>query len=786
MENMKKFVAYSLLAAAALAFAGCAREQAFEPGTPDDPDCMGVYFPTQEGTGDIEIDPAEKITSFTFTAKRAESKSETVDVPAATVPVKVIAEEGVFTVSPITFEAGQIETTFTVSFPNIEVGKTYPCEIRVEDPKYASLYTTLPTSLCFSVTAVKWNPVEKDGITVGTYKDYSMADMYGVGSGVRTDVPFEERADMPGMYRIKNLFNVGLMSQIFAGYDVTSWITDDTKYFIIDATDPNAVVIPAQKVYLLLSPNDGEISLRSAEGSEGVLKDNVITFPEGAIEMNFANGATWYPTASGGQTKFILPGGKDTDYSLKLRQTGYSNEGKLPVNFIIGADVKEVKYVLANKLRADEIPGVSEELAKNPDAVSISETGTVPVELETEKTGVYTLVAAAYDEKGNKTADASLEISYVANGDDKSVIIDGLVDNPSAIEQAKGISSDNNIAFFVQGEEITEATVKLYDYTRFVGDQNAVIEDLYKSSILDSEKLAELNGDGYSGYFGGLAPGTKYIMLVWATNGYDEVIIASDPITTTGDPLPIYAEYSIADFNEEFVITDEKDFYGTWNLYGVDYYGKLGIREYMGKVTIEDDTDHANQGPDDEGLIDQFVYATGMMGKYRTANMPSDKIQLDLYDGVLYISLKGPEDLAWTFNYYAKAANTAITGTGGLGGYYIAAIPVLDGYYAFVDVTRYAANYNFCGLFWRYNNGNIGAWYDYLLVDPEKDDNGVATNAAIQTALQQVRDVQVSPLPSPLAPTQTKTINKENDSLGKGVVRDDIRPERRIRFATLK
>lgn len=788
---MKKIALYSLMAAAVLALAGCAREKAYEPGPKDDPNCMGVYFPEQEGTGEVELDPADNITKLTFVAKRAESKSETEDVPAATVPVTVVDENNIFTVSPIVFEAGQIETTFEVSFPNAEVGVSYPCEIRIEDPKYASTYTSLPTSLSFTVTAVKWNPVEKDGIKVGSYKDFAFADMYGVGTGVRNDVVYEERDDLPGMYRTKCLYNAALVASIF-GYSASQiesagWITNKEGYFVIDATDPNAVVIPAQKLNLLLSSNDGEISLRSRSGYEGVLKDNVITFPASGIQMGFAN-AGWYTTASGGETKFILPGGKDTDYSMTVRQMNYTdNEGNLPVRFVIGADVKQVKYVLANKLRVDEIPAVAEGLAENADAVTITETGTVDVNINTEKTGVYTLVAAAFDEKGAKTAEASLELSYVAAGDDKSVVVSAILENVSEVDKAKGTSGENNLAFFVQGQEITKAIVKVYDYIRFSSDKNSVISDLYKQTPISEANLADLNGAGLSGFMSGLAPGTKYVLLVWATNGYDETIIAEGPVTTEGDPLPVYQDYSQESVDFDYAIGDEKDLYGSWNLYGVDFWGSLGVREYIGKAVFEEDTDHANDGPDSNGLFDQYVYASGFMGKYRRDGMPSDKIQMDLYNGLLYLTLEGPEDLAYTFNYYAKAPGKVFTGTGGLGGFVIAGVPVMDGYYAFIDVTQYASSYNFCGLFWRFNSGNYGAWYDYLIVDPAKDDNGLAKNSAVMDAAisNALNNIDVETI------TQRYLIQKGRESLttpsyNAGIMRTDIRPERTVRFATVK
>ena len=158
-------------------------------------------------------------------------------------------------------------------------------------------------------------------------------------------------------------------------------------------------------------------------------------------------------------------------------------------------------------------------------------------------------------------------------------------------------------------------------------------------------------------------------------------------------------------------------------------------------------------------------------------------IQMDLYDGLLYITADGPEDLVWSFHYYSKLQG----GRYNLGSYVIAGIPVMDGYYAFIDATKYASSYNFSGLYWRYNDGNYACWYDYLMIDPEKDDNGLATNsvvmdAAISNALNNI-DVETI--------TQRYLMKKGRESLttpsyNAGIMRTDIRPERTVRFATVK
>ena len=76
----------------------CADELTAELGAPDDPDCYGIYFPSQEGTGDLQIGP-DDAKSLVFKVKRLNTRG------ALTVPVTIESEyPGVFSASEIIFE----------------------------------------------------------------------------------------------------------------------------------------------------------------------------------------------------------------------------------------------------------------------------------------------------------------------------------------------------------------------------------------------------------------------------------------------------------------------------------------------------------------------------------------------------------------------------------------------------------------------------------------------------------------------------------------------------------
>ena len=89
-----KTIKYLLFAfIAPFVLAGCSDDIKYTPGEGEDPDCYGVYFPSQEYATDNERDPAEP-TTLPFTAKRKNYKD------AITVPVEVTGtQDGIFTVS---------------------------------------------------------------------------------------------------------------------------------------------------------------------------------------------------------------------------------------------------------------------------------------------------------------------------------------------------------------------------------------------------------------------------------------------------------------------------------------------------------------------------------------------------------------------------------------------------------------------------------------------------------------------------------------------------------------
>lgn len=118
-------------------FYGCADEEEYTPGTPEDENTYGVYFPSQTNPTTVELAPEEK-TNVSYRIRRKKTDDE------ITVPVNVTASEnGIFVIDPVVFKAGEKETTVNVNFPAAKVGVTYECVISIDDPAYIAVYGPL-------------------------------------------------------------------------------------------------------------------------------------------------------------------------------------------------------------------------------------------------------------------------------------------------------------------------------------------------------------------------------------------------------------------------------------------------------------------------------------------------------------------------------------------------------------------------------------------------------------------------------------------------------------------
>ena len=770
---MKKiFYLLSLAAAVTFALVSCQKEiTPHEPGEPDDANCYGVYFPAQAASGSHVYNPTqEKVIDITVARTKTNGAIE--------VPVKAsYSEDGVFTATPIKFADGQKETTFQVRFDKAKDGVDYSAHFVIDDNAYASKYNSNPIGIDFSILCVEMltlkdeagNPAKvKFSVQPDFLVDFGVAEAYDIDGtiqyyevdGIRygtVEVPAEG-----GIWGSNVVIN-------FTWYPNKEYVYNDVSYQPVEvALQATGYELDGSEVgedhpcrvlfadyyhywtdvranslgtYFDFMANYGANYKLSFYDGHGGFYFNLVYSIEGT---NY-----WYGFCDSSVVG-IADGYLRVDYALKGIETDYTVDGKAPVYVYTGVDVTKVGLVaVAGELTATQInnqvsaiaAGTAEGMITLNDFVEITYKGNdakgVVAEVAPGATGVYTVIAVTFDGKGAAYDFGTTMINYVAAGDEESKAVDitcGLCSAEKYV--AQGVNPDAALEFWLYGTDIVAAKVAAVKYIDLVSD----IDNVYQvddAAELSADAIAAINDGGYVGVVQGLLPGTEYYLVVWASNGFEEdYFLSGSSCFTSGDPLPIYTTFTVNDFDESALLADASKWYGKWNYYAVDYYGDLGLREYIGEVNISA-SDTPADGPDDNGLYDEYVYVDGLFGdlaQFEAYGYKLDgKLEMDVYSGMMYSCSATNVAGDCKVHIYSKIAD----GWYNNADYFFSAfIPVMDGYYAFVDVSQYASVYNFTGL--RLLSDYVwNAYYDLLLVDPSKDDNGIApsaVNAAVARA----------------------------------------------------
>lgn len=155
----------------------------------------------------------------------------------------------------------------------------------------------------------KWNNLGK-----GQYTDDIACGLYGI-TPITVPCNVYEEAITPGLYAIDG-FQLPLVATIFeaseeemAEYDGVYW---RNSLLVIDATNPDSVVIELQDYGVLLNRDDGFIDgvtnmYNGKPFSVGTLKDGVITFPTAKGMLLTLNGDGYYYANQNGAFKLVLP-----------------------------------------------------------------------------------------------------------------------------------------------------------------------------------------------------------------------------------------------------------------------------------------------------------------------------------------------------------------------------------------------------------------------------------------------------------------------------------------------
>lgn len=571
MKNIYRYIL--ALAAVSLTAVACVKETPFQPGDPEEEGCYGVYFPAQEC--DLVRDPADAKTA-TISVMRTNTEG------AITVPVTVVDTAGIFTVSELVFEDGQSESSISLEFPDAEVGVTYELSLSIDDWQYASKYSSNPNTLSFSILFEKWND-----LGVGTFTDVVVSQVLTNFDAISTDVHIYQNDADKTQYRIP-------MSGIYSD--------SCDEYLYLTLMNPgNSVgdVVVTQDGLVWFDPFDTGISVGTdggvgnmfyyhmgATGAEENLwaysyvaqyADDGTTPEVIRLAPYVLIGDTGYGadmTQEANAITIVFPGGELVDYSLSVT-TGQTTDGALPVQFTAGTDVDEVRYqVYEGTLTDGEVANYVSLIGLGDTEYEVAPVLGSPFAIRCSATGLYTLVAVSMDAEGEAQQSVSTQVYYLAEGEEMPVAVFAGIEATNKYG-GRGWTSDNTMEYYIYGSDLVSVKTYLARYDAFMQNQQAVINSLLDQPDVDAETLEQINGTGTIGVYSGQTPGTEYVFLVYASNGYESTAIYATTKTT-----------GVFDVNLE-------DILGTYKVTYTSYFNGPGLTESW-VIEASDDEEKGN------------------------------------------------------------------------------------------------------------------------------------------------------------------------------------------------
>lgn len=321
MKTLKNFT-YALIALCCGFAVSCSQDTTHEAGAPEVDGCFGVYFPEQDNTGDIEIDPTAALT-YTYTVTRTNYDVE----GEVIVPVEVVENtDDMYTVGDIVFGEGEETTQLTVTLSDkSEIGKKYTLTLDIVDDNYALKYGDKPTALSVSLTRVKWLEVGECDYTedaVTSFWGFTFSGPYAGQSNPTYPVQVQVREDsidktaweaamdgtgsadgLVGTYRMVNAYAVGPWTGLTPEQAVENGFAD---YIVIQVDAADKVYIKKAEMggimpevlggkpgiwsfvdyYLVKGETDPSALENITEEMYGFIKNGEIRFNEGMILIN--------------------------------------------------------------------------------------------------------------------------------------------------------------------------------------------------------------------------------------------------------------------------------------------------------------------------------------------------------------------------------------------------------------------------------------------------------------------------------------------------------------------
>lgn len=758
--NKLRYMILALTAVLSMAAISCTPEETYTPGEPDVEGCQGVYFPSQEATSKTyAFDPNEKHRVKITIAREVSDVADDVVVPVE------ITGDDVFEVDEIFFEAGAASTTFWVSLPDAELGKKYTCTLEVTDPLFVSNYRTKANYITISMIVVSW-----DEIGEATFVDYNFSNtqtnepmmvqtkVYRNGNDkslYRVDDPYKEFMESVGALSSTPVpeyfeFRILQRGEEFVAFDGAAPVSipvDDLVYYepiftgYKDSSYGDAYLYHPSLLAGYEDPMtwyDNRVStwLDAAKTQPGVIQL--------APSLYFPSAGGFSPTIS---TYIVFPGAKLTDYSFSI-VPGLTVNGEVPVTVTLGEDVTKVKYaIFSGELGAAEVTeNVDGIIAGKIKCQEFTESGEFAIK-DLEKTGLYTLVAVAYNKDGENVGHTIAVFGFLKDGEKKEVDINcGLIVSDKYAPE--GFTSENSVEYYIYGTDIKKAHFGLYKKQDYTESYESVIEDLMNYEASERE-LDAINSTGLSDIFIRLNSGMEYVLVVYASNGFEEKIISAE-VKLAGEINPLQMTYDL----DMLVPAESKaDYCKDWVFWcgTPDTNGRFEV----GTVTLTDGGSETVEVKYEDGTTGEleidYINVKGFWKPVIDAGyITDDTMKWEFYGGAI-VPLHG--HLGEFRNSGGEKLNLEMISffTSGNGGYADGAVCgafTEEGNIAFVDMET--GNYDEWGSYWFTSLGvfdtggnylgDMIAYDEMMFIDPDNLDNyETEPQMSSQSMLHQVK-----------------------------------------------
>lgn len=757
--NKLKYMILAMTAMLSFALISCNQEEPYTPGEQDLEGCYGVYFPSQEASSKaITLDPNDRRRVKITVARELSDVDEDITVPAE------ITGDEVFEVDDIVFEGGAATTSFYVNFPDAEVGEKYTCTIEVTDPAFVSQYRTKANYITINVSIVSW-----DEIGVGTYMDYNFSNSQ-TGEPMSVETKIYRNSNDRTLYRVDDPYTefmtgAGAVSSTPAPEYFEFRVLQRGEEFIAFDGAP-AVTIPIEDlvhyepIFTAYSdPSYGDAYLYHPSllnGYEDPLTwyDNRVlswqdagkTLP-GVVQLA---PSLYFPAAGGYapsiSSLIVFPGAKLTDYTMSI-VAGLSENGEVPVTVTLGEDVAKVKYaVFSGELGTAQLTEKTDAIiAGKIDCKEFTASGEYKIK-DLKTTGLYTLIAVAFDEKGKNVGHTNVVFGFLKSGESKPVDINcGVIVSDKYAPE--GFTSENSLEFYIYGSGIQKAYYGLYRKKDIEEKFESVLKDL-KSIEASKAEVEAINAGGLSDVFIRLNSGMEYALVVCASNGYEEKVITAEA-KLNGKINPLQMTYELdmlspaetkADYCREWVFWS-----GTPDSNGRVEVGPLTITD-GGVENVEVEYE---DGTKEEVEIDYLKVKGFWKPVVDEGFLTDDTMKWQFYGGAI-VPLHGKVGEFRNSSGDLLSLEMISFFTNGQGGYADGAVCgafTEEGHIAFVDMET--GNFDDMGSWWFTSlgvfsaksgyQGDMIAYDEMMFIDPDKYESKGQSKTSTQKMLHEVK-----------------------------------------------